>query len=197
MKIMKKLFVSILFAGMVIVSTETFANEVGTKQPIHVAKETSATAKKENYVRITQPSQKETIQTFDSQINIMGEASVGTKITIIVYYGEEVDKLTEDMPKVIYELKPVGATGTFSQLIDLKEGPNKKEGQNNIIIRYSYDQSNISGELYIKVIRKPEAEKELIKSYIAPQTILDKIVTPSEEGKAKTTPTQGTPLVSK
>ena len=66
---------------------------VQTKTVQTVAKEETPTGtssaitfEKDEYVRITQSlAGKEEIQTFDSQINIMGEARTGTAIEIVIY----------------------------------------------------------------------------------------------------------------
>lgn len=133
------------------------------KQDTPTSTSSAITFAKDEYVRITQSLEnKEEIQTFDSQINIMGEARTGTTIELIVYTGDKVDKpeATETNHYKTYTLKEVGATMLFSQLIDLKEG------QNNVIIKYSYPADDKTGNINIKIIRKPEKEKEQIKTFI-------------------------------
>ena len=165
MKTIKYYVMLVLFTGLFFYSAEVYANTTA-----------------ENYVRITQPTSKDVIQTFDSEMNIMGEASVGTEINIVVYYGEEVEVLTDVLEKDEYKLKTVGATKTFNQLITLKEG------QNNIVIEYQYGGKGAKGTLKITIVRKAEAEKEAIKGYINPQAIVDKIVIPSQEKTGTTSP---------
>ena len=144
---------------------------VQTKTVQTVAKEETPTStssaitfEKDEYVRITQSlAGKEEIQTFDSQINIMGEARTGTAIEIIVYTG---DKVTDTNNYKTYTLKEVGATMLFSQLIDLKED------QNNVVISYSYPADEKTGKIYLTIIRKTEKEKEQIKSFIVDDATL-------------------------
>ena len=150
-------------------------NQVLTEETVveeTIASETATTAVTEDYVRITQPNIKDEIQTFDSQMHIMGEASVGTEIQIIVYYGDTVEVLDATIEQATYKLKVVGATQTFSELIDLKEG------QNNILIRYQYSGQSERGTLAVKVLRRSQAEKELIQSVLNPQVLAEKIVSP-------------------
>lgn len=170
---------SILVLGMALLAPQAvFAAETRTdskttaiaKDNVQTSTPSSITFKKDEYVRITQSLEnKEGIQTFDSQINIMGEARKGTNIEIIVYTGEKVDRpvATQTNNYKVYKLKEVGATQLFSQLIDLYEGENGTEGQNNVIIKYYYPADDKSGSFYIKIIRKSESEKEKIKSFIA------------------------------
>ena len=149
---------------------------VQTKIVQTVAKEETPTStssaitfEKDEYVRITQSlAGKEEIQTFDSQINIMGEARTGTAIEIIVYTGDKVDnpKATDTNNYKTYTLKEVGATMLFSQLIDLKED------QNNVVISYSYPADEKTGKIYLTIIRKTEKEKEQIKSFIVDDATL-------------------------
>nr|WP_307992958.1 hypothetical protein [uncultured Niameybacter sp.] len=183
---------SILVLGMALLAPQAvYAGEikpenkpaVAIKDNAQTSTPSSITFKKDEYVRITQSLEnKEEIQTFDSQINIMGEARKGTNIEIIVYTGEKVDKpvATQTNNYKVYKLKEVGATQLFSQLIDLYEGENGTEGQNNVIIKYNYPPDEKSGSFYIKIIRKAEAEKEKIKSFIADDAsgILGKIKEP-------------------
>lgn len=154
---LRKISFGLVLMGMFFVRTQVFATDTVSTN-----------------VRITQPSYKESIQTFDSQMNIMGEATKDTKITVIVYYGDEVDVLTEDTVKDVYELKPVGATKAFSQLINLKEG------RNNIIIKYIYELGDEKGQIKMTIIRRAQAEKQLMRSYVAQQTLLNKITTSEE-----------------
>lgn len=188
---------SIVVLGMALLAPhKVFASEVKAeakpavtiKDNAQTSTPSSITFKKDEYVRITQSLEnKEEIQTFDSQINIMGEARKGTNIEIIVYTGEKVDHpvATQTNNYKVYKLKEVGATQLFSQLIDLYEGDNGTEGQNNILIKYTYPADEKSGSFYIKIIRKAEAEKEKIKSFIADDAsgILGKIKAPIASAK--------------
>jgi hypothetical protein len=114
--------------------------------------------KKDEYIRIAQPVIKDNLITFDSQINIIGEAREGLDITIQVY-----ENLETDEDPVTYTVKKVGATQTFNQLIDLKEG-------NNVVaIQYVYvadkKESPLSGVMYFTINRKPEKTKQLMINY--------------------------------
>lgn len=154
--------------------TEVIAN----KQDTPTSTSSAITFEKDEYVRITQSLEnKEEIQTFDSQINIMGEARKGTKIDIIVYTGEKVDSpvATESNNYKVYTVKEVGATMLFSQLIDLKEG------QNNILIKYIYPPNEKTGKIELKIVRKTDKEKEQIKSFIVddPGAVLGRISAPT------------------
>lgn len=131
----------------------------------------SITFEKDEYVRITQPIKKDgTTSTFDSQINVMGEAREGTKIVITVSLNTQ-DKMEEKKLPVKYELSAVGATQTFNQLIELKEGTN--------IIAISYTNINtkdVYGEMTLTIKREKEDTKKAMKSYIVnPDVILDKV----------------------
>lgn len=150
------------------------------KKDTQASTSSAITFEEDEYVRITQSLEnKEEIQTFDSQINIMGEARTGTAIDIIVYTGEKVDSpvATESNDYKVYAVKEVGATKLFSQLIDLKEGPN------NIIIKYTYAADDKTGKIYRTIIRKAETDKEKMKSFIVddPSAILGKIKEPTKK----------------
>lgn len=180
---LKVIYGTLMFAGMMCIGVTTYATTITpqwgtTSNKTNEVKDVQKT--EDYYVRITQPSLKdETVQTFDTQMNIMGEATVGTDIKITVYYiKDEKDPMNETTEKEEYILKTVGATKTFSQLIDLKEGLNK------VLIQYQYVNNGVKGSLSIKINRKPEAEKEMIKSYIKPQEIVEKIIPPTPEEKS-------------
>ncbi len=112
--------------------------------------------KKEEYVRITQPVQEkgsDYITTFDSQINMMGEARYGTQITIDVFNDDELYKS--------YEIDAVGATQTFNQLINLGEK------DNIIVISYSHEEDGIFNEEFqFLIFKEPQENKERLKSYV-------------------------------
>lgn len=187
MRRMKKTICLIFFASVACIGSSVYANT--TNMPPTAGTTSAAKTEEKKYVGITQPIPKEVIQTFDSQMNIMGEASVGTEISIIVYYGEEVNNFEEVTDKDEYKLKTVGATKTFNQLIHLREG------QNNVVLSYQYADNGGKGVITIKIIRKPESEKEMIKGYMAPQAIVDKIVTsPSEEKPTTSQDTVGSKM---
>ncbi|MEG0326021.1 MAG: hypothetical protein RR618_05780 [Cellulosilyticaceae bacterium] len=131
----------------------------------------SITFEKDEYVRITQPIKKDGVTcTFDSQINVMGEAREGTNVVITVSLSTEENMEEKKLP-VKYELPVVGATQTFNQLIELNEGTN--------IIMISYtnlNTKNVYGEMTFTLKREKEDTKKAIKGYIVDQkVILDKV----------------------
>ncbi|MEF9959464.1 MAG: hypothetical protein RR448_03360 [Niameybacter sp.] len=194
---------SILVLGAaMIVPTGVFAAEIkpdftknvkttSTVNEVSIIKETSQTSTssaitfaKDEYVRITQSLDKEEIQTFDSQINIMGEARTGTNIEIVVYSGEKMDRPapTDSNNYKVYKVKEVGATKLFSQLIELSEG------SNHVIIKYTYEPDGKSGSFTIRIQKKAEAEKEKIKTFIADDAsgILGKLKEPVKPAQPST-----------
>lgn len=132
-------------------------------------------------VRITQPILEDKMQTFDQQMNIMGEATVGTAIKITVCYGGQQPLLTETREQEVYTLEKVGATGMFSQLIDLQEG------ENYVYVYYQYAGEQEIGKLSFTVTRIKESEKEIIKSYMDPQTIVENMLPQANTLRSDTT----------
>lgn len=131
----------------------------------------SITFEKDEYVRVTQPIKKDGVtSTFDSQINIMGEAREGTNIVITVSLSAEENVENKILP-VKYELSVVGATQTFNQLIELNEGTNI------IVISYTnVNTKDVYGEMTITIKRENEDTKKAMKNYIVdPKAILDKV----------------------
>ncbi|MEG1001455.1 MAG: hypothetical protein RSG75_10545 [Cellulosilyticaceae bacterium] len=131
----------------------------------------SITFEKDEYVRITQPIKKDGItSTFDSQINVMGEARECTSVVITVSLSTEENMEEKKLP-VKYELPVVGATQTFNQLIELNEGTNI------IVISYTnLNTKNVYGEMTFTLKREKEDTKKAIKGYIVDQkVILDKV----------------------
>ena len=121
------------------------------------------------YIRITQPTNKEYKPniTFDSQVNLMGEARVGTVINIKVYdkyiIEDEEDFFVKDLAKKYldalideFDLKPVGSTNTFNQLIDLEDG------ENTIVITYSVGEDK-EEVIYLFITKK---EKGILENYV-------------------------------
>ncbi|MGL4362824.1 MAG: hypothetical protein ACRCSG_06110 [Cellulosilyticaceae bacterium] len=172
MKISKCYIMAIVISAIILKSSAVYATET------------------ENYVKITQPiagpNEEENLHTFDAQINIMGEATVGTSIHMQVYYGEPLSKNKDQEVELLksgkdtikrdeYFLKAVGATGTFNQLIALEEG------NNNVILEYEFVNEDAKDVLVIRIYRKSEVEKKMIKSLISPQAIVDKIMTPTNQ----------------
>lgn len=112
------------------------------------------------YIRITQPINKDETKTFEKQLNVMGEARSGAKITIVVSYENQEQRLVSGKPiSKTYELSDVGATQTFNQLIDLEVGKNK------IVVKYEYGKVTGTEEIYIE--RQSEENKEKLKNFIA------------------------------
>ncbi|ONI45462.1 hypothetical protein AN641_04095 [Candidatus Epulonipiscioides gigas] len=134
-----------------------------------VSIDSSVEFQKNEYVRITQPiiqiEEDFLITTFESEINMMGHARVGTKISITVYNGNEVYKT--------YELEEVGATQTFNQLVSLNEK------DNTVVLTYTHkDIPNSTQELSTKIYRQPEENKLKIKNYVVstPQDLPENLI---------------------
>jgi hypothetical protein len=107
------------------------------------------------FVRITQPSIKENMSTFETQLNLIFEARLNTKITVQVLYG---DKNLKETSKT-YEVKTVGATQTCNQVVDLKVG------ENTILITAVHESTSGNEELSFFIIRKSEQTKEALINY--------------------------------
>ncbi|OON90920.1 MAG: hypothetical protein ATN32_02940 [Candidatus Epulonipiscium fishelsonii] len=99
------------------------------------------------YLHITQPLDNTT--TFDSQINMMGEAIEGIEIVIVV---------SQDEVYNLYDVGIVGATETFNQLIDLYEG------DNFISVAGRYDE--IVMEETFQVRREPKKNKDKLQNFV-------------------------------
>ncbi len=121
------------------------------------------------YIRITQPTSKDDKPsiTFDSQVNLMGEARKGTVINIKVYNKYIVEDAEDFIDKELakkyvdslideYDLKPVGFTNTFTQLIELEDG------ENTIVITYSIDEDK-EGVMYVYITKK---QKDILKQFV-------------------------------
>lgn len=171
MKKSKMLVVLFLLAMMSVFSTTLYAqseeegyNVVALKYKQADGKMTTGLASEDDgYVRITQPTKISTT-TFESKINLMGETEQGTEITIEIYNKKDSTKTDKsaykDEATVTYELKTVGLTGTFSQLLELLEGDNK------IVLSYSNAKDKKDDEMVFYITRESEQNKELIKNYI-------------------------------
>lgn len=89
-------------------------------------------------IRITAGLKKEQEVTFDKVRNISGEAAEGTKLVFKVYKEEQEE--IEEIEEIESYSQSVGASGLFSQLIELKEGKNyieiivKQEDKSKIFI---------------------------------------------------------------
>ncbi|MDF2614100.1 MAG: hypothetical protein K0S71_1886 [Clostridia bacterium] len=112
----------------------------------------------DKYVRITQPTKVNT-STFESKMNIAGETSQGTEIVIEVY-NIQADKDDISLLKAskVYELKTVGITKSFNQLIELLEGENK------VVLTYTNEKDKKDKEeMIFYIIRESEKTKESVK----------------------------------
>lgn len=129
-------------------------------------------ASEDGYIsRITQPNKINTT-TFESKINLMGEASSqGTKITIEIYNTKTITKagkaetVFKTEPTYTYKLGEVGTTCTFNQLLDLLEGENK------IVVQYENASSKVDDEMVFYITRESEENKQQIKNYVVFQSV--------------------------
>ncbi|ONI46795.1 hypothetical protein AN644_02525 [Candidatus Epulonipiscium fishelsonii] len=121
-------------------TTETF-NEETTESFDDNKKET------DEYLHITQPLDNTT--TFDSQINMMGEATEGIEIIIVVAQDETYN---------LYDVGTVGATETFNQLIDLYEG-------DNVISVAGKHDTTVVEEIF-EVRREPKENKNKLQNFV-------------------------------
>jgi len=150
-----------LYSSLLYADSTTGAN-IKAVTVIEDDKKVDVLMSEDEYVRITQPTKVNT-STFESKINIMGEAKFGTNITIEVgsVSTDKDNKLLPKLPK-IYELNTVGVTETFNQLIELFEG------QNEVVFTYTNEKDKrVRGSMSFMVTREPEETKESLKTYIA------------------------------
>ncbi len=150
------LFGSTVYATDVITTTSNVKVETVTKDD----KKVEIIVSEDKYVRITQPTKVNT-STFESKMNVMGETSQGTEITIEVY-NTSLDKKGISLVKnvTVYTVKTVGITETFNQFIELLEGENK------IVLIYTNEKDKKNKEKMIfYVTRESEEKKEFIKTY--------------------------------
>lgn len=180
--LMKLLIVmSILVCSQAVYATDTrFTQTDKASEAPKVASSPNTTTSQtitfgeDEYVRITQPIQKDGItSTFEEQINVMGEARKGTNITLKVYLStsQEGNTISNQKP-AIYKLTTVGAAQTFNQLIDLEEG------YNTVMICYTNENTqDVYGEIKLVIKRQPEETKEAIKNFRVDSSnaILDKV----------------------
>lgn len=111
------------------------------------------------YLRITQIIQnsqnvKVNTSTYDSKLLLSGKVSKGTEITIKIF-NEANEKEAQ-----IYELT-VGATETFSQAAEVKEGAN------TIVIYYTNKKDGKEDYVTFYVSRAPKENMKAIQSYLA------------------------------
>lgn len=167
MKISKNIIMLLMFIGIGLFGSSVYASEVTTTASnikvetiMRDDKKIEIIVSEDKYVRITQPTKVNT-STFESKMNVMGETSEGTEITIEVY-NMNLDKNSSSSLKnvITYDLKTVGFTGTFSQFIELEEGENK------VVLIYTNEKDKKTKEKMIFYInRESEEKKEYIKNY--------------------------------
>lgn len=120
----------------------------------------------DGHIRISKLAKINTF-TFDSIMNVEGQAKQNTNITITV------NQITADKENTItivdskiYELSKIGITESFNQLIELFEGTNQ------VVLVYSNTKDKqMDGEMSFIVIKEPEQTKENIKSTTIKPTI--------------------------
>lgn len=111
------------------------------------------------YLRITQIIQnsqnvKINTSTYDSKLLLSGKVSKETEITIKIFNEADEEEAQ------IYELT-VGATGTFSQAAEIREG------DNTIVIYYVNKKDGIEDYVTFYVSRESTANMLAIQSYLA------------------------------
>ena len=114
-------------------------------------------ASEDGYVRITQPA-KINMYTFEGKVYLVGETKAGTKINIFVYNAKASEY--SGTATETYELKPVGASGTFSQVLEFPEGSNK------IVLHYLNEDSNIENKMVFYINRESQETQDALSSYI-------------------------------
>ncbi len=170
MKYIKKIIVLCMLSLMGVFSTTIYAAEssnVVVKSEQKDDKTIEYLASEDGYIsRITQPN-KINMTTFESKINLMGEASSqGTEITIEIYNTKTITKAgkTETIfktePTYAYKLGKVGATCTFNQILDLSEG------ENQIVVKYINVTDKVDNKMIFYITRESEENKQQIKNFV-------------------------------
>ncbi len=113
----------------------------------------------DGYLRITQIIQnsqnvKINTSTYDSNLLLSGKANKGTEITIKIFNE------TNEEEAQVYELT-VGATETFSQATEVREG------DNTIVIYYANKKDGIEDYVTFRVSRESTENMKAIQSYLA------------------------------
>ena len=169
MNYIRKIIVLSMLCLMPIIGTTIYAADEASNVIVESEQRDGKTVEyltsEDGYIsRITQPN-KINMTTFESKINLMGEALYqGTEITIEVYDTKtfikagKTEVVYKTLPTNIYELGKVGATKTFNQLLDLAEGENK------IVVHYLADK--VEDEMVFYITRESEENKQQIKNYI-------------------------------
>ena len=111
------------------------------------------------YLRITQIIQnsqnvKINTSTYDSKLLLSGKISKGTEVTIKIFNEADEEKAQ------IYELT-VGATETFSQAAEIREG------DNTIVIYYTNKKDGKEDYVTFYVSRESKENMKAIQSYLA------------------------------
>ena len=111
------------------------------------------------YLRITQIIQnsqnvKINTSTYDSKLLLSGKISKGTEVTIKIFNEADEEKAQ------IYELT-VGATETFSQAAEIREG------DNTIVIYYANKKDGKEDYVTFYVSRESKENMKAIQSYLA------------------------------
>ena len=111
------------------------------------------------YLRITQIIQnsqnvKINTSTYDNKLLLSGKVNKGTDITIKIFNE------TNEEDAQVFELA-VGATSTFSQAAEVREG------DNTIVIYYVNKKDGIEDYVTFQVIRESKESMKAIESYLA------------------------------
>lgn len=177
MQYMKKVVMLMMLSliglfGTTIYAADTESSNVVIKSEQKDGKTIEYLASEDGYIsRITQPNKINTT-TFESKINLMGEASAqGMKITIEIYNtktigkADKIETVFKTEPTQVYELGEVGATCTFNQLLDLLVGENK------IVVKYINAGNKIDDEMVFYITRESEENKQQLKNYVVFQSV--------------------------
>lgn len=170
MKSIKKAVLLLLLGLISVFGTTIYAAEgsnVVVKSEQKDGKTVEYLASEDGYIsRITQPNKINTT-TFESKINLMGEASSQkTKITVEIYNtktvvkADKIEAVFKSEPTNTYKLGEVGTTCTFSQLLDLAVGENK------VVIKYVNAAGKVDDEMTFYITRESEENKQQLKNYV-------------------------------
>ena len=150
-----------LFAGSVYASelNEGYNIEAKTVEKDGKNVEYLVSTNDNGYLRITQIIQnsqnvKINTSTYDSKLLLSGKISKGTEVTIKIFNEADEEKAQ------IYELT-VGATETFSQAAEIREG------DNTIVIYYTNKKDGKEDYVTFYVSRESKESMKAIQSYLA------------------------------
>lgn len=178
MKCIRKVIVLLMLSLIGVFGTTIYAAEgnegsnVVVKSEQKDGKTIEYLASEDGYIsRITQPN-KINMTTFESKINLMGEASSqGTEITIEIYNTKTITKagksetVFKSEPTYTYKLGKVGTTCTFNQILDLVVGDNK------IVVKYTDATGKVNDEMAFYITCESEESKQQIKNYVVFQSV--------------------------